>query len=462
MGNKVCNIADICGEKNISLDNVDTQNNQNENNHNNTSILHINKLNELIVDNNSGKNSDMNYIDSYNAYNNFYFLLSKITFLQKNIKLFLKRKQKQNNYDSINQSNFLFQNSLFKHSNSLSPQQIYNNFYTSTEVGRNVKITDENESLLLNNMNVSLLNQSRASKKIVNVTLVSYYSNNVSMRSEKGINNSEIKGYFLKKNKKYKFKGTIRDNKKVGFGKVTWDDKSILYANFIDSKANGICRYIDRKGTEFYGIYDNNRPKGYGYFIKGKVTYEGTWENNNLTGIGVELWKDETYYQGEFVKSVKKGIGLYRWPDGTIYQGEWSNNQMKGLGVIIYPDERMYQGEVTNGVMNGLGEFIWGNNKKYIGYYKDNKKHGFGIFFESIVPLVAFIGFWDIGKMNGLGIKINQDNISYGLWKEGKREMYFQGGWMMKSYLKGEYLQYEKLFLMTEKHLLKFIGNICN
>ena len=96
MGNKVCNIADICGEKNISLDNVDTQNNQNENNHNNTSILHINKLNELIVDNNSGKNSDMNYIDSYNAYNNFYFLLSKITFLQKNIKLFLKRKQKQN------------------------------------------------------------------------------------------------------------------------------------------------------------------------------------------------------------------------------------------------------------------------------------------------------------------------------------------------------------------------------
>ena len=73
---------------------------------------------------------------------------------------------------------------------------------------------------------------------------------------------------------------------------------------------------------------------------------------------------------------------------------------MKGLGVIIYPDERMYQGEVTNGVMNGLGEFIWGNNKKYIGYYKDNKKHGFGIFFDSIVPLVAFIGFWDIGKMN--------------------------------------------------------------
>ena len=50
MGNKVCNIADICGEKNISLDNVDTQNNQNENNHNNTSILHINKLNEFIVD----------------------------------------------------------------------------------------------------------------------------------------------------------------------------------------------------------------------------------------------------------------------------------------------------------------------------------------------------------------------------------------------------------------------------
>ena len=88
MGNKVCNIADICGEKNISLDNVDTQNNQNENNHNNTSILHINKLNELIVDNNSGKNSDMNYIDSYNAYNIFIFYSVKLLSFKRTLNCF--------------------------------------------------------------------------------------------------------------------------------------------------------------------------------------------------------------------------------------------------------------------------------------------------------------------------------------------------------------------------------------
>ena len=81
-----------------------------------------------------------------------------------------------------------------------------------------------------------------------------------------------------------------------------------------------------------------------------------------------------------------------------------------------------------------------------------------GIFFANNNPLIAYIGFWDRGKMNGIGVKVNDNKICYGFWKEGKREVILQGNWMVKKYLKGENLKYLKLFSMSDKNLLKFLS----
>ena len=50
------------------------------------------------------------------------------------------------------------------------------------------------------------------------------------------------RGYFIKKNIKYKYQGYIdvRNNSKEGFGKVIWRDQSILLSYFTNNVADGI------------------------------------------------------------------------------------------------------------------------------------------------------------------------------------------------------------------------------
>ena len=73
--------------------------------------------------------------------------------------------------------------------------------------------------------------------------------------------------------------------------------------------------------------------------------------------------------------------------------------------------------------MHGYGEFIWSEGKKYIGFYKNDKKDGFGIYYWPNNRF--FVGFWKEGKQNGVGKYIKGDAIKYGIWKEGKREKWF-------------------------------------
>ena len=94
--------------------------------------------------------------------------------------------------------------------------------------------------------------------------------------------------------------------------------------------------------------------------------------------------------------------------------------------MIYFMDDRIYMGQLKNGLMNGYGEFFWSDGKKYIGFYQDDNKHGFGIFLWSSNPLKVYIGFWSQGKQNGAGIMVNGKTSKYGLWNDGKKEVFFQ------------------------------------
>ena len=71
-------------------------------------------------------------------------------------------------------------------------------------------------------------------------------------------------------------------------------------------------------------------------------------------------------------------------------------------------------------MMWGYGEFIWNQDKKYCGFYKNDKKDGFGIF--KTKGNKFFVGFWKEGKQEGIGKYFIDNNIRYGIWKNGKRE----------------------------------------
>lgn len=289
------------------------------------------------------------------------------------------------------------------------------------------------------------------------------------LQSNSILNTSTIKGHFLKKKGKYKYKGYFLYDKKTknNFGIISWLDGSEIKSKFNLNKISGYAKFYNAvNDSVFEGHYISNYPEGFGiYTEKNKtVTYEGVWTNESLNGIGTELWKDETFYRGEYVDCKKQGIGLYKWPDGTIYQGEWNNDQMTGYCIIIYPDDRMYYGEVENGLMNGYGEFTWPDGKKYIGYYVNNVKEGFGIFIWNFKNLEAFIGFWVEGKMDGPGMKINERGVKYGIWKNGYKKKWLQGAWEMEDRYLNEKLDYqihsikifEKDFTFLKNYLLKF------
>ena len=274
-------------------------------------------------------------------------------------------------------------------------------------------------------------------------------------------NQDEIKGNFILKNDKVvRYQGGFikKTKKKNGFGIVTWSDQSTLHGKYESSIINGICRFYNNKyKSTFIGEYVNNIPKGYGVYQIKSLSLQGYWEANYLSGIAIEVWEDGTYFQGEYENNKKDGIGLYRWPDGTIYQGEFCDGQMSGKGIILYSDDCIFSGEMLNGYMNGYGIFSWGNGSLYMGYYLQDTKHGFGIYIWDSKTFICYIGFWEMGKQQGIGVKINGNKVKYAIWNKGKIANTLKGLYEIDRYLTGPQRGYYHFF--TPGYISKLRAN---
>jgi len=272
-----------------------------------------------------------------------------------------------------------------------------------------------------------------------------------------------------KKYIKYKYYGYLKKSKecpnkniKSGFGIIKYVDGSIFTGNFLNNKANGICLYQDKINGDFIGEYEDDIPNGFGiYKNEGKITY-GYFQENYLEEIGFEEADDNTKYFGEYERSEKSGIGKFIFNDGTIYEGEWLNNSINGYGIIIYPDNKIYMGHLEEGIMEGYGEFFWKTTpdclKRYIGEYHNDKREGFGVFIWTVTPIIeAYVGFWKEGKMDGLGIKIEDDNYMYGVWKDKKREISLKNAKFFSQYIKNEDINKIKILKMKKNKLKEMI-----
>ena len=275
------------------------------------------------------------------------------------------------------------------------------------------------------------------------------------------IDPNEIYGNFLDKSNTLLSRRDSLTKNKRGFKVITYKDNSYIKGIFTDNKINGICKFYNSQvNSIFMGEYTNNIPNGYGIYKIPKGSYEGFWSKSSLVDIGIETYDDQSFYHGEFYNNKRDGIGTYRWPDGSIYQGEWINNQMTGVGIITYSDQRVYKGEVLNGMMNGFGEFSWRNGNIYFGNYVKDIKTGFGIFIWNVKNLHAYIGFWDKGKKNGVGVNVNGNIVKYGIFKDGKKESNLLGPKEMKRFLNNDQLKYEKILNQNPQVLIKSLFEI--
>lgn len=199
-------------------------------------------------------------------------------------------------------------------------------------------------------------------------------------------------------------------------GKYSKDRKIYITKTYFDNNDKFEC-YNDITYTLVYGIY---------YYYKIGCVYEGYWENNKKTDIGIERRWDGTKYEGEYKDGKKSGIGVYLWEDGSIYFGEWLNNNIHGFGVFKNKDKSKYQGEFLLNKRNGYGELIkYKSGTFYFGYWNNNKRNGFGVEFSARNKdnSKIYVGFWNGKYRHGFGMVLNKDKdigTIYGLWKDNK------------------------------------------
>ena len=275
------------------------------------------------------------------------------------------------------------------------------------------------------------------------------------------LDNDFIKGNFLLKKMKFKYKGDKDpEGKKYGFGIILYEDSSKLEGHFFDSKLNGIVKFYNcgLDNSTYIGEYKNNIPAGYGIYSRQGLKLEGmNWNKNYINNIGIAIWDNGEIYEGEFKDNLKEGIGTYRWEDGATYMGNFKNNQITGYGYMNFANGNTYEGEFNDGYLSGWGRFNWEDGKCYFGNYKKNKKNGFGIFISSYEPLIALIGFWEKGKQNGLFVNLVNGYSKYYFYQNSKKYMEIEFLGDICRYLRDSQMKYKNFFKKSYRQLEYFI-----
>ena len=474
------NVFNNLNNKNLKIitlnNNEKTQTNKTLNNKLNLDLS--NNITKINSKKNSSKNlrkitansTQIESIPTLNNSNDNY--INKIKLLQKNIRIFLKKKKKKKKVVINNQRNEIIITNKIKplnKVNTLNKKKILkkNKSLSSLKSARNSKMNDSDvdSEFELNNVNGIPNDENTKSPSMVNKksSIDSFLAKSIFQMGDTIIDPNNLRGYFLKKKKKYKYNGLHdpKTKKKEGFGIIKWEDGSILKAKFEASRVESVAYFYDGVTNDiFCGDYYDNIPSGYGLYLHNNFKSEGFYQKNLLAGCGIEFSKEDYYYQGNFSKNLKHGIGLYRWPDGTIYSGNWKQNKMTGIGIMKFSNEDIYEGEFVDGFMNGFGTFKWKNKNIFFGNYKQDLKHGFGIFVWSFEPLNAYIGFWEKGKQIGIGNKIFINKEKFVYWKEAKKPLILNNVWEIKYYLTNQQEKYGKYFSKSLKNKIKFLHSL--
>ena len=242
--------------------------------------------------------------------------------------------------------------------------------------------------------------------------------NNLAIIKNKNIKQKNIKKYF----------NDYGYSENDGILNINFDDGTYLEGIYYNNALNGFTRIYFANKEVFKGEIFDDKAEGYGkyFFYRQGCEYEGYFENNYKSDIGIENWWHNDNYQGEFKLGKKNGIGIYKWRDESFYKGEWMNNNIHGWGIFNSKNKKIYQGHFVMGEMNGYGEMLYlKNDGFYYGYWKDNKKNDFGVEYSPRKngKDKIYSGFWKDNERHGYGILLNKNKEEKNImavWKGNK------------------------------------------
>ena len=209
-------------------------------------------------------------------------------------------------------------------------------------------------------------------------------------------------------------------NQRNGYGILINKEGSVFKGLWENDNFGKYGAFIDNNGNYYIGELENGKAKGKGeMFINNKMKFKGEFIDDMPCGEGIfENYKENWVYNGNVVNCMKNGYGELKYEDGTIYKGEFKDDKYEGKGKIIFSNGREYEGDFKNNKMNGNGIFTWEDGKKYIGKYIDNIKQGKGKL--SWNKNKYYEGEWFNNKPHGDGMYFLNGKLLKGKFRFGK------------------------------------------
>lgn len=196
-----------------------------------------------------------------------------------------------------------------------------------------------------------------------------------------------------------------------------------------EMEGEGIMLYAN--GDQYVGAWGRGHPSGQGVmkYAHGE-TYEGGFLHGFIFGNGKYIYADGGYYEGEFLKMKenkanglsfphpdgrRNGLGIRVWANGSRYEGSWEDDKMSGDGNYTGVTGCRYIGTFWNGAKHGKGKEEFGNvlGIKFV-CPMGNRHPG--------LAYCMYDGDWERGYFHGDGVFNCCDGRSYkGSFFNGKR-----------------------------------------
>lgn len=157
--------------------------------------------------------------------------------------------------------------------------------------------------------------------------------------------------------------------------------------------------YSPYQGGTADGLRDG---RGRCTFANKFFSYDGEWYKGAMHGNGTLCLADGSEYTGSFQQGEMTGVGLRRWASGATYSGDFVGGEMHGKGTLVASDGSQYTGSFQQNCREGPGLHISAAGDRYEGTWHANARDGVGTLC-TVADGSVYRGEWSQGVREGEG-----------------------------------------------------------
>lgn len=210
-----------------------------------------------------------------------------------------------------------------------------------------------------------------------------------------------------------KYEGTWRNDSFYGWGRHITAEGIVFEGLFINWLINGKGIKKSLKNYTYIGEFKKSLREGKAREETDEYTYEGLFAKDKKNGFGKVKYKDTNdSYEGIFEENEITGSGTYYWGSGNTYTGQFLKGKMNGKGKYKWVNGEEYEGEYIYNIKQGKGSFKWVDGRIFKGFFKDGKPNGSGkLLIENVDHDVEFVNGVLQGKIKNILRKSSKNSI---------------------------------------------------